>query len=102
MEEESERRSGDDSRRDGLIDIPQGSREPITGKQERDLEYNEEGFHRDVDMPHRHPGHPPMSTPTSLCQRPAHLDLIVSGHCFSSTAKQAARTDTVRLAYIVH
>ena len=40
VEEESEGRGGDGNGRDGLIDIPQVSRHPITEKWERDLEHD--------------------------------------------------------------
>ena len=66
VEEEPEGRGGDDNSRDGLIDVPQVSRHPITEKQERDLEHDGEGFHRDA-----------VPMPTSLYQRPAHFDLTV-------------------------
>jgi hypothetical protein len=61
-----------------LVDVPQVPRKPITKQEERDLEHDGESLHRDIEMPDRHPGHLPMSVSTSLYQRPAHLDLVVS------------------------
>jgi hypothetical protein len=50
----------------------------MTKQEERDLEHDGESFHRGIEMPGRHPGHLPVSMSASLCQRPAHLDLVVS------------------------
>jgi hypothetical protein len=61
-----------------MVDVPQVPRKPITKQEEGDLEHDGESFHRDIEMPGCHPGHLPMSVSTSLYQRPAHLDLIVS------------------------
>ena len=75
VEEESERRNDDDDRRNGLIFHRYLER--TTEKQGHDLEHDGEGFHLDVEMPCHHPGHLPMSMPTSLYQRPAHINSIV-------------------------
>ena len=62
VEEELGQRSDNDNCRDGLIELLQVSRKPITGRQERDLEHDGEADHRDIEtLCHHLRGHLPMS-----------------------------------------